>query len=64
MVVSKQVNLHMSPDEAARMEAVRQRLQARQGQRYRVTYRIVLLEALDALEGYLDRIDKDRSRPR
>lgn len=64
MALDKQLNVKLATQELERVERLRERIQQREGQRYRVTQRVVILEALDALESYLDRLDKDKERRR
>lgn len=60
----RQFNTKLTDEDIARLERARERLQQRVGPNYRVTHRTVILEALERLEGYLDRLDRDKERAR
>jgi hypothetical protein len=59
-----QINIKLSKEEIARIERAKERLAARMDPKYRVTARIVILEALERLEVYLDKLDRDKDRDR
>lgn len=58
------LNVRMSEEELARVDALRERLQKRADVGVLVTQRIVVLRALETLEAYLDKLDRERGRPR
>jgi hypothetical protein len=59
-----QLNIKFSPEDIQRIEKAKERLAARSDPKFRVTIRIVILEALERLESYLDKLDKDKGRDR
>jgi hypothetical protein len=61
---SIQVNIRLAPADVERLRALQKRLQAAHGPSVVITPKVVLLEALAALEVRYDRLERDRSRPR
>lgn len=61
---TKSLTIRISESELARLESLRERLQAREGSRIRVTQRMTIMEALDRLETHLARLERDKGRQR
>ena len=57
-------NVRMNSQELDRIEAIRERIQARLGPGVRVTQRTALMEMLERTEAYYAKLDKDRDRER
>lgn len=58
------LNARMEDSEMARFNALQARLQKRADPYIRITQRLTILKALDALERRLDELDADRERKR
>jgi hypothetical protein len=58
------LTVRLSDEELARIVRLQERLQEREGAHVRVTQRVTLLRAMDALEKHLDRLDRDKGRDR
>lgn len=58
------LNLRLTKSQYQRFERLRERLQARVSENMRVTQKTVFLEALKALEGYYDKLERDKRRER
>lgn len=59
-----QINIRVSDEELERVERVRERLQERESPLIRITQRIAILKAVEALESYLDKLDREKGRKR
>lgn len=57
-------NLRLTDGEYEQLERLRERLQQRYGETVRVSQKTVFLEALRALQGYYDKLDRDKTRDR
>jgi hypothetical protein len=57
-------NLKMSDDERNRIERLREAIQQRLGANVRVSQKTVILEALERLEAYYAKLERDKQRER
>lgn len=57
-------NMKLTEDEHKRIEALREAIQRRIGPNIRATQKTVILEALERLEGYYSRLERDKTRER
>lgn len=58
------LHVRMSEQELARVVRLQERLQEREGPMIRVSQRLTVLRAVEALESYLDKLDRERGRKR
>lgn len=58
------LNLALTDEELNRIRRLRDRLQEREREYIKVSIKRTFLEALDALEAKLDKLDRDRERSR
>lgn len=62
--LERRLTIRVTDAELDRIERLRERLQEKMPAGARATQRTVFLEALNTLEGYFQKLDKDRSRER
>lgn len=60
----KLLTVRFDEDELARLERLRERLQARAASGVRVTQRMTILTALERLEAHLAKLERDQERKR
>lgn len=58
------MSIRLSDEEIQRFKAAKKRLEERGDPKYPTTDRVTLLEALERLETYLDKLDRDKKRQR
>lgn len=61
-LLTKALNIRLTPAELDQIEQLRTRLQEQLGPTVRVTQRTVILTALERLEAHLAKLEKDRTR--
>lgn len=60
----KPFNTRLTEADLEQLERLRQQLQERMGPKVKVSYRIVIEEAMERLQAHLDKLDRDKGRNR
>lgn len=61
---TKYLNIRLTPQQFDALERLRERTQAKTSDTIKVTYKIVFLEALKALEAKYEKLERDKARGR